>query len=392
MEVSRIACSGEKFAMRLTTTFLTIALVTGKLTAQEPSEASVPTAERVEFRVDGRQRIALGNILVEAEDGGILLESRNQTIWPLQPNEIVSRRRLDEDPKPLSRKELANAIQSELGSGFRIHETKHYIICYNTSTDYVRWCGAMFERLHRAFHYYWERRGIKLHKTPPLVACVFRNKKSYEDYGRPGIGETIKSILGYYSNKSNRIAMYDLTAGQRLNSAAITRYMRTERTVATIIHEATHQLAFNTGMHQRYADIPLWLSEGLAIYFETPDLNSSKGWKTIGKVNQVRLRQFAEYTKHRRSDSLLTLIATDDRFQRLGLASEAYAESWAFCYYLIKHHARDFSEYLRILQAKDPLVTDTQESRLADFVQAFGKPPQEMNRDFLRRVSKLRPR
>ena len=37
-----------------------------------------------------------------------------------------------------------------------------------------------------------------------------------------------------------------------------------ERNVATIIHEATHQLAYNSGMQRRYADNPMWVSEGLA--------------------------------------------------------------------------------------------------------------------------------
>lgn len=357
--------------------------------AQE--QDSKPGAERVEFELDGQPRIALGNIIVEAEDGGILLEARNQTIWPLQPDEIVSRKRLDEAPKPFSRKELVASVLNELGPGFRVHETKNYIICYNTSSSYAKWCGAMFERLHRAFNYYWSSKGLKLHKTPPLVACIFRDKKTYEAYGRAELGKTIQSILGYYSYKTNRIAMYDLTAGQRLNAAAITKYMRTERTIATVIHEATHQLAFNTGLQQRFAEIPLWLSEGLAIYFEAPDLSSSKGWRTIGKVNQVRLRQFVAYANgHRRPDSLLTLVESDDRFQKLGLAREAYAESWAFCYYLIKHHPSDFADYLKILQKKEPLITNSREERVADFVEAFGKPPHEMNRDFMRRIGKLR--
>ena len=48
----------------------------------------------------------------------------------------------------------------------------------------------------------------------------------------------------------------------------------------TVIHEATHQIAFNCGLHTRYADNPLWLTEGMALYFETPDLRSRSGWRT----------------------------------------------------------------------------------------------------------------
>ena len=46
--------------------------------------------------------------------------------------------------------------------------------------------------------------------------------------------------LGYYSRQTNRILLYDLAAdggAARLENAA------------TIVHEATHQMAFNTGVH-----------------------------------------------------------------------------------------------------------------------------------------------
>ena len=36
----------------------------------------------------------------------------------------------------------------------------------------------------------------------------------------------------------------------------------------TIIHEATHQTAYNVGVHARFADQPRWLVEGLAMMFE----------------------------------------------------------------------------------------------------------------------------
>ena len=56
--------------------------------------------------------------------------------------------------------------------------------------------------------------------------------------------------------------------------------------VATVVHEATHQMAFNCGLHARLAPVPVWVSEGIATYFETPDLRSRTGWRGIGGVNQ----------------------------------------------------------------------------------------------------------
>jgi len=39
------------------------------------------------------------------------------------------------------------------------------------------------------------------------------------------------------------------------------------QTVSTIVHEATHQIAFNCGLHTRLSDCPVWFSEGIAMYF-----------------------------------------------------------------------------------------------------------------------------
>ena len=67
------------------------------------------------------------------------------------------------------------------------------------------------------------------------------------------------------------------------------------RPVSTIVHEATHQIAFNSGLHQRLSDCPKWFSEGVAMYCETPDLKSSEGWAGIGAVNRNRLAHSSSF-------------------------------------------------------------------------------------------------
>ena len=56
--------------------------------------------------------------------------------------------------------------------------------------------------------------------------------------------------------------------------------MRADANVATIMHEAAHQMSFNTGMLNREGDQPLWLAEGLATYCEATELGH---WKGIGR-------------------------------------------------------------------------------------------------------------
>jgi hypothetical protein len=159
--------------------------------------------------------------------------------------------------------------------------------------------------------------------------------------------------------------------------------------VATIIHEATHQVEFNCGLHARYADIPLWVSEGIAIYFETPDLKSSKGWRTIGSVNRVRLLEFKAYLRNRPADSLKTLLSTDDRFRNARTAPQSYAEAWALNYFLIRKRWDQYQAYLQTLAKKGPLRYDDPEERLALFRQHFGDL-EDLEKEFLRYTQQLR--
>ncbi len=358
--------------------------------------------DHVVMRRDTRDHYLSGQKVVTAEDGGILLMARDGTLWAIEPDELVSERSDDEPFAPFSPDELATRLLEELPGGFQIHTTRHYLICYNTSRAYASWCGALFERLYRGFDNFWTRKGMKLHEPEfPLVAIVFNDRASYAAHTQDELGKRADSIVGYYSLRSNRVLMYDLTgiealrtARGRRNSAAqinlVLSRPEAEQVVATIVHEATHQIAFNSGMQTRFADIPLWVSEGLALYFETPDLRSSKGWRMIGAVNQHRLLRFRRYLAARPPTSLKRLLADDTRLRNTATALDAYAEAWALTYYLIQKHPRQYVRYLQMLAEKQPLVWDDPQTRLREFQAAFGDDLGELDADFLRRMQKLR--
>jgi hypothetical protein len=196
------------------------------------------------------------------------------------------------------------------------------------------------------------------------------------------------------------MVMYDLTGIAGLGNpsrtvstgAQINRILSqpgAAHTVATIVHEATHQIAFNCGLHTRFSDCPTWFSEGIATYFETPDLSSSRGWRNIGGINIPRLRQFADYLRRRPANSLVVLLTKDDRLRDPNSAEDAYAEAWALTYFLIRQHPQQYIAYLRILSAKQPLHWDDDKTRLVDFQQAFGEDLSALDREFVRYMGRL---
>ncbi|HUY88189.1 MAG TPA: DUF1570 domain-containing protein [Pirellulales bacterium] len=360
-------------------------------------------AEHVVLERDGREIEISGRLLVTAEDGGMLILAADGKLWSAPPEEIVKHASDDELMQPLSQAELGELLLKELPPGFEIHATQHYLICHNTSRAYAQWCGALFERLYKAFTNFWSRKGFDLDEPEfPLVALVFADRDSYSQFVDKELAGGASSIVAYYSLQTNRMSMHDLTGVEALrrggdkrgSSAEINRMLarpEAELMVATVIHEATHQIAFNCGFQARYAAIPVWVSEGLAIYFETPDLASSKGWRTIGAVNRVRLARFRESLRRRPADSLTTLIAGDQRL-RNGAADDridGYAEAWALNYFLFQKHPKQYVSYLKQLSKKEPLIQDTPAERLQEFKQAFGDLEQ-LDAEFLRYISKVR--
>ena len=335
------------------------------------------------LRRDGSEKQISGGVLVKAEDGGLLAILPDGALWTVPPEELVSHTDDDAVFKPLSTAGLSARVLEELPDGFDVHATKHYLIAYNTSKAYAQWCGALFERLYNAFTNYWSRRGFELRAEFPLVAIVFADQESYARFARGELGDAAKSIIGYYSLATNRMTMYDLTGeetlrapGDRRGSPLQINQMlsrpEAERTVATVIHEATHQIAFNCGLQTRYADIPLWISEGIAVYFETPDLSSKKGWRNIGSINPMRLAAFREYIARRPGDSLRTLVADDARFRDTDKAADAYAEAWALNYFLIQKKQKQYRAYLQMLVEKKQLIWDDPATRIAEFTSVFG--------------------
>jgi hypothetical protein len=360
-----------------------------------PSEAM----DHVTVRRDGRQTEVQGRIVTSAQDGGMLFLGQDGVLWRIESQELAGQSSDATPFKPLTADEIAKQLRSTLPKGFEVYKTTHYVVLYNTSLAYARWCGGLFERLYAAFNKYWKSRDFNLAEPEfPLVAIVFADEQSYVKYCGSDLGDNAKTVIGYFHLETNRMSMYDLSGVQALGggrdrgNGAIRKVLShpdAERLVATVVHEATHQIAFNCGLQSRLSDCPFWFSEGLAVYFETPDLSSASGWRNMGGINRPRLTQFQQYRRRRPADSLTTLLANDKRFRDATLALDGYAEAWALTYYLIHRCPKQYVAYLRMLSKKQPLVWDSEATRLAEFEQVFGDL-KKLDTAFLRYMDTVR--
>lgn len=364
-----------------------------------PAEEAPSPTEACRYTFEDRQkrnREITARILVEAQDGGLLLQGVDGRIWQVPPDRLQQRKKVDKPFTALTGEELGRQVVQEMGPGFQSLVSERYVLCTNASEPYALWCGTLLERLATAFRAYWKQREFATVVPPfPLVAIIFQRQTQFAEFATADAGPDVATVPGYFSIPTNRIVLRDLTEssrGQPVRSAEEIeqRLGNAQYNVATMIHEATHQIAFNCGLHTRMADNPLWLTEGMATFFETPDLRSKTGWNTAGKINRPRLQRFKEYLAQRRAkDSLESLVRNDTRFIAADTAEDAYSESWALTYFLIRKEASDYVKYLTRISQKEPLELATVDQRLAEFQAAFGEPGR-LDAEFLRYIKTLR--
>lgn len=357
--------------------------------------AAGPAWERVRL---GDDRVVEARVVVEALDGSLLLEHRDQRLEVVAAADVGDRAPLVASPKATSPRDVGAAVLRTLPEGFDQVVTRHYVVCFDTSRAYAQWCAALFERLHDAFANVWRQAGLELAEPEhPLVVVIFADRQRYEAHAAGDLGAAADRVVGYYNLLSNRVTTFDLTggelAGAREDRAAgragleILASRQAAALVATLVHEATHQVAFNCGLHRRLAAVPLWVSEGIAIYFETPDLASERGWRGIGGVNAPRRERFLA---GRRAGWFARLVRGDEAFRDPGEALDAYAGAWAATAFLLQTRKAAFVEYLRMLSGKEPLVEDGADRRLEEFSAAFGADPASFEEPIAKFIARMK--
>ncbi len=388
-------------SLGLRSSLIAFAIAISSVPSATLSQDSYPVRQII-YEYQNELREAVGEVLVEGEQGGFLILAGDGQLIPIQSREVKRVQELQGTLSVLDGAALEATLREELPEGFRFLSTEHYVICYNTSDAYAKWLSGLFERLYRSYYSFWETKQFKLQKPRfKLVAVVFATRQDYLAYAEKEVGRAAESIIGYYNQNTNRVTTFDLTGVSEFATqktrvstpeliASVLAQPAAERNVATIIHESFHQLAHNSGLQTRLAHNPLWVSEGLATFFESPDPSSSRGLGKIGIVNTFCLRNFRSYFPTRPKDALQKMIKDDSRFRDPASATAAYAESWAFNYFLLKTRHKEYVAYLKHLSQLPPLGTQDADVRLEDFQQFFGDDWDALDRAFIKFIGNLK--
>lgn len=314
----------------------------------------------------------------------VLLLGRDGYLWDFSPDQAKNFGKVSDGFRPLSQGELRAQLLREFGRGFEVSGTGHYLVVHPAGQR-DRW-AQRFEDLYRSFVHYFSVRGFRPQQPLfPLVAVVFPSQADFQRYALKTDNVRVASgVLGYYSPTTNRVLLFDSTGGQ--SGAADEQWFNN---ADTIIHEATHQTAFNTGIHTRFAPQPRWLAEGLATMFEAPGVwNSTIHRNLEDRINRGRLESFRRYLERRPADALPLMISGDRAFQRD--PQGAYADAWALNFFLSETRPRKYCDYLAKVAARPPQQAYTGSQRLADFTDTFGTNLPMLDAHLLRMIGELK--
>ena len=342
-------------ALKIALLFLTAMLTFGPTAAAQESKVTI--------KVLAGKRTFVGKLLA-ADDETMVLLRRNGRMTMIPRERIEAAKTVASNFTAMTKDEMRAQLQREFGNKYQVSVTDHFLVVHPEG-DYQIW-AMPFEKLYIRFNNYFHSRSVNLDEPEfPMVAVVLQSRAEFDRF-LENYHEADNNILGYYSPKSNRIITYDQTEGAAKDHDWFF-------TVDTIIHEATHQSAFNTGLHSRFASNPIWIAEGLATMFEAQGVQNSQYYsKPRDRINFGRLADLkALYQNDKVDDKLIArMISSDDIFNESPAA--AYTLAWGLTYYLAEKQPEKYAAFLRKDSDREDFRDYSSRERLEDFIRKFG--------------------
>ena len=352
---------------------------------------------------------------------------QNGRMHRLAVDEIKKIERLNPRFEAFNHATMRNRLRRELGRDYSVVGKGPFVVCARAGT--ANSYAQLFDQVYRRFYGFFATRGFELQKPEfSLVAIVIDDRKKFDSYCESDGVPPRASLSGYYLRDSNRVVLSvkPLVASTH-HSSNTARYiigshqpaplwqlgdskhsrMRGDAAAAiagwthpvmahtaledmdhsTIIHETTHQVAFNIGIHSRMSPSPQWVVEGLATAFEAPGIRDSLN-RSKSQINPSRFIHFGNYVKQRRPKrALQDFLSSDDLFDDSTL--DAYSEAWALTFYILKTRSAAYGKYLRLIAERSPEDSYSDEDRLEDFQNAFGEDIDLFESAYLRFMSRL---
>lgn len=256
----------------------------------------------------------------------------------------------------------------------------------------------LLEQVYEAYFMKFALEGLLLEAPKDhMMVLLFAEETDYKHYSTQ-LNPALQTAAGFWSPKDNVSVFFDHSSTVKMRELAslaqeaqedklktrgtaagketahfantielISKVAREEADIEVVSHEATHQLAGNSGLFPRNKIVTRWAHEGLASYFETP---SGAGWGGIGAVNKERLQSYYRVS----SDSgraPLEFLVSDVLFDGARSNREvvdAYGQAWALTHYLME---KKFTKLMIYYKRVSELDAEKNKITRGDLVEVF---------------------
>ena len=338
---------------------------------------SAAIADTFVFRNEENKREEVEGEVYGTGDGVIAVERFDGSLRII-PEEVIEKRTVSKPTSPITPTRMLEKLKQQFGEElFRGRVSGQYVIGVilqaplpRTSERRVqtalRKSAGYMNSIERSFDRFVRIAGLKMQNPKfPMVVLIFETDDGFEEFTAKHTGNkglSAGNIAGFYSQITNYL------------------YVRMSEcySFATPLHEAIHQLCFNTRVLNRLAPIPVWFSEGMATGFEG---SGDQVKSDPRKLSLVYGKVIAERGLPRGVD--WNQVADGDKLFRGDIfAGEAYLQAWAMHWYLVSKHTKEYGKYLKYLQTLEPLSESSSRARQQAFLDAFGKNPRDFQGNF----------
>ena len=303
--------------------------------------------------------------------------------------------------KPGQREHIAKVV----GSGMNYKTSDHYLLAFDPPGEKLADKRLqLMERVYESFYLWFYLKGRELH--PPdkkLMVVLYGDFDNFmlmvrrtdpELVHAAGFWSRVTNVAVYYAQDTSEFGKEVRKILKELRSRAdeikrlrqmghgdFIRFVNTIELLADIsfegqeievvTHEGCHQLAGNSGLLPRQVAAPIWVHEGLASFFESPQ---DASWAGIGSVNERRITSYRRL-KDDAEHCNLEFIASDKIFTRAANVATkdlAYGPAWALTHFLANEKFEKFMEYYDALSRLPADMPIPEDKLLAVFKSVFG--------------------
>jgi hypothetical protein len=220
------------------------------------------------------------------------------------------------------------------------HESRYYLSKSDIAPHVATNAGKAMDQFFKTFQRLFRIDDDEVpQKKTELV--IFKDEKGFMEYAESLGANLVRGVVGFYRS----------TPGGPDMIVTYRRQTQEFHTLSTLYHEGTHQFVMMVMDPKKPP--PLWVNEGLAVYFENSQFRNGRLY--TGIIPRARLRMLQQALRQDRHIPLTDLM----KRTRANYNGLCYAQGWSVIYFLVHAengaYARRFQNYFRALRrGEDP--------------------------------------